>query len=92
MLPDDPLPIGAPSEFSPAIERDLRKLLAIRLGREGTTDELQGYRQLLWAFALAKQAINRQAVTADPSLFPNAGSRHLRTEIDGIRRSAGPEP
>lgn len=67
MLPDAPLPIAAPSQFAPDIERDLVLLLEKRMGREGTPEEVQGYRQLLWAFAIALRAIDR---VAHPSPSP----------------------
>ena len=59
MLPDAPLPIAAPDAFSPDIERELPPLLTKRLGREGTAEELQDYRQFLWAFAIALRALDR---------------------------------
>jgi hypothetical protein len=60
--PDEPdhLPLVPPSEFSPDIERDLRPLLAKRIGHEPSDEELRGYRQLLWAFTIALQAIKRE--------------------------------
>jgi hypothetical protein len=68
MLPDAPLPIAAPSSFAPDIERDLPALLAKRLGRDGTPEEFHGYRQLLWAFAIAIRAIERTEHPPDPLL------------------------
>jgi hypothetical protein len=63
MLSDAPLPIAAPDTFAADIERDLPSLLAKRLGRPGTADELQAYRQLLWAVAIALGALDRSAPT-----------------------------
>jgi len=70
MLPDAPLQLAAPSEFAPDIERDLVPLLARRLGRDGTPEELQGYRQLLWAFVIALRAIDRAAHPSPPPSCP----------------------
>lgn len=72
MLPDAPLPIAAPDAFAPDIERELPALLAKRLGREGTAEELQQYRQLLWAFAIALRALDRVDDTSpsDPPSLP----------------------
>ena len=52
--PLDPLPLpeNVPAEFSAELEAHIREELQRRLGRAPTTDELQWYRQFLWAFAI----------------------------------------
>jgi hypothetical protein len=64
MLPEAPLPHVVPPSFSPRLEREIRVVLAQRLGREGTAGEIQAYRQLVWAIAIAIDAITRAPVTA----------------------------
>lgn len=68
MLPDAPLPIAAPDAFASDIERDLPRLLEQRLGRPGTAEELESYRQLLWAFAIALRALDRDSAGPPPAL------------------------
>lgn len=47
----DPEPQPFIPPFSRKLEERISKLLAKRLGRPGTEEELANYRQALWAFA-----------------------------------------
>ena len=68
MLSEAPLPHLVPPAFSPDLERDIGDALAARLGHDGTAEELRAYRQLLWAFATAIDAIaNSDSPAATPS-------------------------
>jgi hypothetical protein len=76
----NPLPPPVVPLFPAALERRIKALLATRLGREGTDDELAAYRQGLWVMArLLAHAAERIDTNALPT--PHVPHRHLRAEI-----------
>jgi hypothetical protein len=92
MLPEAPLPHVVPPSFSPRLERELRVVLAQRLGREGNADEIQAYRQLVWAIAIAIDAITRTPATAAtpppaPPSWPEPPSTHGSPQSRTIAKS-----
>src|SRR5215212_4264490 len=63
----NPLPPPVVPLFPAALEQRIKALLATRLGREGTDEELAAYRQGLWVIArLLAHAIERTRTHAQP--------------------------
>jgi hypothetical protein len=92
MLPDAPLPHVVPPSFSPRLECEIRVVLAQRLGRDGTAGEIQAYRQLIWAVAIAIDAITRATAAAAtppsaPPLWPEQPSTHGNPQSRTIDKS-----